>query len=1318
MAGNVFFKAMETAVGEANVSVPIEFVRSGALSGAVTIQYGVVGDSATAGADYSAMGGSIVIPDGAASVIVQIPILDDALPEGTEVLSVSIISVTGAELSAPRTHRISILDDETPAPPPPAEPPLVPTHDVTLAPALDGLSTPVRFVFAPGSTSTVLVAEKAGLLRSVNLETGAVNTLLDLRAQVNNATDRGLMDVVIHPDFASNPYVYLAYAVDPAETATRTGGAGRDGSGNRFAHVVRYTMDTSGPLPTIDPASAVILVGAGGQSLSDISGGGAENFTDPVYADRPASDRIFDSADRVVGGFKQDYLKIDSLSHAGGRLLFGPDGMLYVTTGDGTSFNYPDPHAADVQSLDSLSGKVLRIDPITGLGLADNPFAGEAESLADNRARIWQYGLRNPFSATFDEEGRLFLADVGWSTYEELNTGGPGTNFGWPYYEGGDGGVLLETPDYRNQPGADAIYAAVAAGTLHVTPAFRAFGHAAEVPGFRMQAIIMGALVPDNAAYPQSLQGHLLFSDYIGGALFSSDTNNRNDTGFLLDWPGERGPIHMAAGPDGQIYYLDMSAGEIGRLGIAERPEGGSARITIAASEATKLEGTGTTTPYAFTVTRSGVMNTAFSIGWSVAPAFEIGTSPAQAADFAGGILPSGTVSFTAGQSTATITVSLAADSANEPNERFDVVLGTPPSGVSLALANVGGVIFNDDAGLSALSIAADKGGASEGTGTSTTYSFTVTRTGGLDQPATAKWKAAGALDGGTVPAEATDFVGGTFPGGTVSFTAGQSTASIAVAIAGDGLGEYNERFGITLSNPSVSAIISKATATSIVFNDDVNLAIAPAALKLAEGNTGSTAFRFTVSRIGVGAGNTVAWDIAGAGATPATGADFIGGALPSGILTFGASDSSRTITIPVAGDTELESDEGFTVTLSNPSGFATITAATAPATILGDETSIAIAPLTVRQAEGSDGPTPFTFTVTRNGGLSQLQTVAWQAHGIAGPGTLAANAADFVGGAFPAGIATFAPGETEQQLTLQVAGDDRREFNERFAVTLSNPTGGATLASATAAALVLNDDTAISLITPGVSVAEGHGLWTSMSYYVERSGLTTGTSTVDWAVVPGGVAGTVPVNVADFYTGEGEMHGTLTFDSNSNVQDIVIAIAGDQLPEFNESFRLVLSNPTGATLGRSEALGVVYDDDRIAGTAASESLWGTVGADLFLIGLGHDTIAGLAGLDRFQFLPSALAPEAQNSFTFGDFSPAEGERLDLSRIDAIAGTGANNAFAFIGTAAFQGNAGELRWQDLGSQRLVQGDVNGDAVADLTLYLATPGPVQPGWFIL
>ena len=1318
MAGSVFLRAIETAIGESNTTVPIEIVRVGSFAGEVTIQYGVIGDSATSGADFNAANGTIVMPDGASSVIVQIPILDDLLSESTEVLSVTLISASGAELSAPRTHRISILDDETPAPPPPLEPPLVSTYDVTLTSIFDGFAAPVRFTPVPGNPSMLLVAEKAGLLRSLDLDTGVVETVLDLRDQVNNAVDRGLMDVVIHPDFASNPYVYLAYVVDPPESASRTGLAGRDGGGNRYAQVVRYTMDVSGAAPVIDPASAVILVGAAGQGLSDISGGGTQNFADPTLADRVASDRIFDAGDRVIGGFKQDYLKVDSQSHAGLRMLFGPDGMLYVTTGDGIAFNTADPRAVDVQSLDGLSGKVLRIDPITGRGLADNPFASEAADLDANRARIWQSGLRNAFSAVFDEEGRLFLADVGWTTYEELNTGGPGANFGWPYFEGGDGGVLVETPGYRNLPGAVDFYDAVAAGDIAITPAFRAFGHAAEIPGYAIQAIIMGALVPDSGAYPDALEGHLLFSDFLGGRLFSVDTDNRTDTQYLFDWPGELGPIHMEAGPDGVITYLDITTGEVGRLGIAAAPVGGSARVSITPVLATRPEGTGGSTAFTFTVTRTGAMGQAFSLGWSVAPAFEIGTTPAQEADFAGGVLPSGTVSFAANQAVATVTVAVAADDADEAHERFDVRLGAPPAGVSLALANAGAVIFNDDDGLSALAITADKGSAPEGTGGTTTYSFTVSRVGGLDHAVSAKWRAAGELGPGTVGTIAADFAGGVNPTGVVSFAPNQTKATITVAVAADALGEFNERFGVTLSNPSEGATISNAAANAVILNDDISFEILPGQQSAAEGNAGSTAFTFTIRRAGGAGQDSVAWSVSGVGDQAATASDFVGGALPSGIASFGPGDTSRTVTIAVAGDTQLEADEGFAVTLSSPSGLSTIITGTALATIVGDETAIGIAPLDARKPEGTGGPTPYAFTVTRQGGLSQQQTVAWSVAGIAGPGTKPASADDFVGATLPAGLLTFAPGEAAKTITIQVAGDDRREFNERFAVALSAPTGGATLATSKAGAIIENDDTAIGFTTPRVDVAEGNGIWTTMSFYVERTGASVGEASVDWTLVPGGVAGTLPVNLADFYDGPLSMGGTITFNEYTNTQDIVIAVKGDAIPEFNESFRLVLSNPTGATLGRAAATGVVLDDDVILGTTGNDTLTGTAIADLFLIGTGQDVITGGDGRDRFQFLPSALGPQAQNSFTFTDFAPAAGERLDLSRIDAIAGTGANDAFAFIGTAAFTGTPGQLRWADLGTSRLIQGDVNGDSTADLTIFVNAAAPVDANWFAL
>ncbi len=96
----------------------------------------------------------------------------------------------------------------------------------------------------------------------------------------------------------------------------------------------------------------------------------------------------------------------------------------------------------------------------------------------------------------------------------------------------------------------------------------------------------------------------------------------------------------------------------------------------------------------------------------------------------------------------------------------------------------------------------------------------------------------------------------------------------------------------------------------------------------------------------------------------------------------------------------------------------------------------------------------------------------------------------------------------------------------------------------------------------------------------------------------------------------------------------------------------------------------------------------------------------------------SAIGPAASNATTFGDFSRAVGERHDLSRIDAIADTATNDAFSFIGTAAFNGTPGQLRWEDQGSVRLIQGNVNNDTVADLTIFVNAAGPVDANWFVL
>jgi hypothetical protein len=151
--------------------------------------------------------------------------------------------------------------------------------------------------------------------------------------------------------------------------------------------------------------------------------------------------------------------------------------------------------------------------------------------------------------------------------------------------------------------------------------------------------------------------------------------------------------------------------------------------------------------------------------------------------------------------------------------------------------------------------------------------------------------------------------------------------------------------------------------------------------------------------------------------------------------------------------------------------------------------------------------------------------------------------------------------------------------------------------------------------------------------------------------------------------------------------------------------------------LASAAAVGIVYNDDFVS-TAASQALSGTNNPDVFLLGGGLDTVTGGAGLDLFLFQPAAIGDAAANATTMEDLSRALGATFDLSAIDAIAATPGNDAFTFIGTAPFGGTPGELRWEDLGTARLIQGNVNADTTADLTIFVKAAGPVEAGWFVL
>jgi len=838
----------------------------------------------------------------------------------------------------------------------------------------------------------------------------------------------------------------------------------------------------------------------------------------------------------------------------------------------------------------------------------------------------------------------------------------------------------------------------------------------------------VGGTVPANGA---DFVGGLLPSGRV--SLAAGETSKAITVLLAVDTAAELNESFTVILSGAQAGVAIGTASATGVILNDDAPPSGT--LSIARLSAQKSEGQSGTTPFTFTVTRGGDTSGTASADWTLTPGGAAGTSPIDPADLATPTLPSGRIGFAAGETSKTITVLVAGDTTIEPTESFTITLSGAQAGVTLDTASATGIVQNDDIpGTGTLSIARLLATRSEGQAGSTDFTFLVTRSGSTAGPASAAWAVTGGTLAGTVATTANDFAGSTLPSGVVSFAPGETSRVITIQVAGDTASEFNESFTVTLSGPPAGVTIGTASAVGIVYNDDApgtgTLSIARLSAQKAEGHAGTTPFTFTVTRSGDPSGTASADWIVTAGSSvggtvPANGADFVGGLLPSGRVSFAAGETSKTVTVNVAGDGTIELNDSFTVTLSGAQAGVAIGTAVASGVILNDDFppsgTLSIARLAATRSEGQAGATDFTFLVTRGGSTTGPASASWAVTGGTFAGTVAAAANDFAGSTLPTGTVSFAPGETTQVITIQVAGDTAIELNESFTVTLSAPPAGVTIGTAAATAIVYNDDTpgtgTLSIARLAATRGEGAIGATPFTFTVTRSGDTSGTASADWIVTGGGASGTVSSNGADFVGGI-LPSGRVGFAAGETSKTITVAIAGDTAAELNESFAVTLSGAqAGVAIGTASAVGIVYNDDFVS-TAASQALSGTTNADVFLLGGGLDTVTGRAGLDLFLFQPAAIGDAAASATTMEDFSRPLGETLDLSAIDAIAATPGNDAFTFIGTAPFSGTPGELRWQDLGTSRLIQGNVTADTTADLTIFVKATGPVDASWFVL
>ncbi len=342
-------------------------------------------------------------------------------------------------------------------------------------------SQPVELTHAGDGSNRVFVVEQAGTIRVFdnNAQTALASTYLDIKSRVASGGEMGLLGLAFHPKFSQNGYFFVNYTKNnPRETV-----------------ISRFKVASTGA-NTVDPATETILF-----------------------------------------KFQQPYA-----NHNGGKILFGPDGFLYIASGDGGSGGDPQNNG---QNTASYLGKVLRVDvDATDKGNygipKDNPFAGGG---SNKLAEVYAYGLRNPWRISFDEQGRLWAGDVGQNKIEEVDIIQKGGNYGWRLKEG--------RSDYNNDGSNSTV----------IEPIWQYTHDNGDV------SITGGAVYRGSAN--ASLKGKYIYADYASGRVWvltadNTPTGGKATNQLLINRAG----AISAFGEDAQneLYLCEHSEGRILRL--------------------------------------------------------------------------------------------------------------------------------------------------------------------------------------------------------------------------------------------------------------------------------------------------------------------------------------------------------------------------------------------------------------------------------------------------------------------------------------------------------------------------------------------------------------------------------------------------------------------------------------------------------------------------------------------------------------------------------------------------------------------------------
>jgi glucose/arabinose dehydrogenase len=354
----------------------------------------------------------------------------------------------------------------------------------------DDLSNATAMEFAPNGDLWVL--EQGGLVKRFQAGSTTADVVGDISTLgLSSDGERGLLGIAFDPEYGTNKQVYLYYTATLPATHNR---------------VSRFTV--------VDTNAADYYFAGADTSGPDAGATGA-----------PSQSVIFD-LDNLTS----------ATNHNGGAIHFGPDGKLYVAAGENAT-------SSNSQSLANALGKILRINA-DGSIPSDNPFF---DSATGNGKAIWALGLRNPYTFAFHPiTGQMFINDVGQNSWEEIDVGAAGSNYGWPATEGNTGTSPTSPGTYRGP-----LYA-----YPHGTGTFQGF------------AITGGAFYPavlrySNVQFPTTYYGDYFFADYVNDWINVLNTSTGDVTRFATD---ANAPVDLRIGGDGSLFYLSRDGGQVLRV--------------------------------------------------------------------------------------------------------------------------------------------------------------------------------------------------------------------------------------------------------------------------------------------------------------------------------------------------------------------------------------------------------------------------------------------------------------------------------------------------------------------------------------------------------------------------------------------------------------------------------------------------------------------------------------------------------------------------------------------------------------------------------